>query len=159
MIEYNARLGDPEAMNVLSLWPPRTFPENESADFLQVCQAIISGNLDKLKIDFQRKATVCKYAVPEGYPDNPVTDQKINVAAVDQKKVRLYYAAVDQREDGLYLTGSRAVALVALHEDLYEAEKIVEAEIKKITGPVFHRADIGTRELIEKKVKMINDEL
>jgi fusion protein PurCD len=158
LIEYNARLGDPEAMNVLSLFPLKTFPENESADFLQICQAIISGQLDRLKVNFQPKATVCKYVVPEGYPDSPVKDQPIDVSGVDEKKVRLYYAAVDQREDGLYLTGSRAIALVALHEDLYEAEKIVEAEIKKIKGPVFHRADIGTRELIEKKVKMMNYE-
>lgn len=157
LIEYNARFGDPEAMNVLPLFLPRTFPESKSADFLQVCQSIIDGNLNQLKPEFQKLATVCKYVVPEGYPDNPVKDQTINVSQVDKKKVKVFYAAVDQREGGLYLTGSRAVALVGRHQDLYEAEKIVETEIKKIKGPVFHREDIGTRELVEKRVGMLKE--
>lgn len=155
LIEYNARFGDPEAMNVLSLFPPRTFPENPAADFLQVCQAIIDGNLNNLKLDLQPVATVCKYVVPEGYPDQPVKDKVIDVSRVDQKKVKVFYAAIDQRLDGLYLTGSRAVALVGIHKDLFEAEKMVEEEIKKIKGPVFHRKDIGTRELVGKRVEMM----
>ncbi len=157
LIEYNARLGDPEAMNVLPLFPPKTFPANKSADFLEICSAIINGNLDQLKPELQKKSTVCKYVVPEGYPENPTKDKKIDVSKVDQSKVKVFYASVDQREDGLYLAGSRAVALVGIHEDLYEAEKMVEAEIKKITGPVFYRPDIGTKELIEKRIKMMEE--
>jgi len=155
LIEYNARFGDPEAMNVLSLFPPKTFPASSSPDFLQICQAIIEGSLNKLKLELRPLATVCKYVVPEGYPESPVKEQVIDVSGVDENKVRIYYAAVDQRPDGLYLTGSRAVALVGLHADLFEAEKLVETEIKKITGPVFHRADIGTKELVDKRVEMM----
>ena len=142
-------------MNVLSLFPPKTFPASSSPDFLQICQAIIEGSLNKLKLELRPLATVCKYVVPEGYPESPVKEQVIDVSGVDENKVRIYYAAVDQRPDGLYLIGSRAVALVGLHADLFEAEKLVETEIKKITGPVFHRADIGTKELVDKRVEMM----
>src|SRR3989338_8608783 len=62
LIEYNARFGDPEAMNVLPLM------EN---DFADICSAIINQQLNKIKIKFQKKASVCKYLVPNGYPDNP----------------------------------------------------------------------------------------
>lgn len=148
LIEYNARFGDPECLNILSLL---------KSDFVEVGEAIINGNLNKVKVEFENLATVCKYVVPEGYPDAPVKDQKIDVKGVDKNKVDVYYAAVDQKEDGMYLTGSRAVALVAKHSDLYEAEKIIEAEIKKIKGPVFHREDIGTNELIERRIKMMKD--
>ncbi len=58
LIEYNARFGDPEAMNILPLL--RT-------DFIDVCRAIIDGTLDRLDIVFEKKATVCKYVVPIGY--------------------------------------------------------------------------------------------
>ena len=58
LIEYNARFGDPEAMNILPLL--RT-------DFIDVCRAIIDGRLDRLDIVFEKKATVCKYVVPKGY--------------------------------------------------------------------------------------------
>ncbi|MBU1131218.1 phosphoribosylamine--glycine ligase [Patescibacteria group bacterium] len=148
LIEYNARFGDPEAMNIFSLL---------KSDFVEICEAIINGNLDKVKVEFENLASVCKYAVPEGYPDEPVKDQKINVSRVNKNKVDIYYAAVDQKQDGLYLTGSRAIALVGKHQDLYQAEKIVEEEIKKIKGPVVHREDIGTKELIEKRVKVMEE--
>lgn len=148
IIEYNARFGDPEAMNVLSVF---------KSDFVEGCQGIINGNLNKVKVEFEEKSTVCKYAVPQGYPGNPVKDQPINVSQIDKSKVDIYYAAVDQREDGLYLTGSRAVALVGKHQDLYEAEKLVEEEMQKIIGPVFHREDIGTRRLIDKRIEMMKE--
>jgi len=63
LIEYNARFGDPEAMNVLSLL---------ETDFIDICVGIVEGTLDQVDVRFANKATVCKYAVPEGYPDSPV---------------------------------------------------------------------------------------
>ena len=41
-------------------------------DFLEICEALTKKRLDKVKIKFKNKATVCKYAVPNGYPDKPV---------------------------------------------------------------------------------------
>jgi len=63
-LEYNARFGDPEAMNVLPIM---------KNDFVAVCQAIIDGSLHKIRPDFKAMATVCKYAVPKGYPIEPVS--------------------------------------------------------------------------------------
>ncbi len=58
LLEYNARFGDPEAMNILPLL---------KTDFVEICRHIIDGTLDQLKIEFEPKATVCKYVVPKGY--------------------------------------------------------------------------------------------
>ena len=110
----------------------------------------------KKKVEFENKATVCKYAVPQGYPEDPIKDETINVDSIDTSKVDIYYAAVDKREDGIYLTGSRAVAIVAKHEDIYEAERLAEEEINNIIGPVIHREDIGKKKLIEKRIEMMN---
>ena len=147
IIEYNARFGDPEAMNVLPLL---------KSDLATICQAIVKGNLHEVDVEFEHKATVCKYAVPEGYPDDPVKDVKIDLSEVDENRVELFHAAVDEREDGVYMTGSRAVAITGIDEDMNVAEQKAEEEIKKIKGEVFHREDIGKSELIEKRVKMMN---
>ena len=147
LIEYNARLGDPEAMNILALL---------ESDMVELCQAIIEGNLTQDHTKYAHRASVCKYAVPEGYPENAVKNEKIDVSEVENKE-SLYYAAVDQREDGLYETGSRTVAVVGIAGTISEAEKITEAEINKVKGPLFHREDIGTEELIKKRVDMMND--
>ncbi len=148
LIEYNARFGDPEAMNVLSLL---------QTDLTEISQAIVNGTLDQIKVEFENKATVCKYIVPEGYPTNPVKDQIIDISEVDQTKVSLYYASLDQTEEGLCLKGSRALGMVAKDDTLAEAEKIVQREIVKVKGPVFFRKDIGTAELIEKRVEMMRE--
>jgi|SRR5665213_58500 len=145
VIEYNARFGDPEIMNVLPLL---------DADFIDVCQSIILGNLDKMKIYFRHLASVCKYIVPEGYPDNSVVNGKIRMTnfppVTDQ--LRVYYASVNGETDELVLTGSRAIAVVGIGKNVAEAERIAEAAACKIEGPVVHRTDIGTTELIASRV-------
>ncbi|MBI1935633.1 phosphoribosylamine--glycine ligase [Candidatus Woesearchaeota archaeon] len=143
LVEYNARFGDPEAMNVLPLL------EN---DFVDVCNSIINQNLNKIKIKLQNKATVCKYVVPKGYPDNPVRNKKIEIGKI-QKGAGIYYASVDQKDDGIYLTSSRGVACLGIADSLEKAEKIAETAAKSIKGDVFHREDIGTEKLVEKRVR------
>lgn len=147
LLEYNARFGDPEAMNTLPLL---------KTDFIDICNAIIEGTLDKLHIEFEKKATVCKYVVPKGYglpkdhPDAKTTSSKIEVGDVGEAK--LYYASVDKKEDGLYMTASRAIGIVGIADDLNRAERIAEEAVSAIKGPVAHRPDIGTKELIERRI-------
>jgi phosphoribosylamine-glycine ligase len=142
LLEYNARLGDPETMNVLPIL---------SSDFIELCLGVTNGALAKVKADFEKKATVCKYVVPQGYPDNPVRSEKIEIAPATKAKV--YYASVDQRPDGLYMSGSRAVAFVGISGEFTEAERIAEEAVKSVKGKVFHRPDIGTKPLLDKRVR------
>lgn len=147
LLEYNARFGDPEAMNILPLL---------KTDFVEICRHIIAGTLDKLKIEFEHKATVCKYIVPKGYglpadhPDAASSRAKIEVGNVG--KARLYYSSVDKKEDGLYLSSSRAIGIVGIADTLEKAEKIAEDGVKAIKGPVAYRTDIGTDALIQKRI-------
>ena len=48
--------------------------------------------------------------------------------------------------------GSRTVAVVGVDETIEKAEKLAQREISKIKGPLFHRKDIGTNRLIQKKI-------
>ncbi|NTW77960.1 MAG: phosphoribosylamine--glycine ligase, partial [Syntrophaceae bacterium] len=147
LLEYNARFGDPEAMNILPLL---------KTDFVSICRHIIDGTLDKLKIEFDAKATVCKYVVPKGYglpadhPDAASSKAKIEVG--DVGKARLYYSSVDKKEDGLYLSSSRAIGIVGIADTLDAARKIAEEGVKAVKGPVAYREDIGTDALIQKRI-------
>ncbi|MFA7685227.1 MAG: phosphoribosylamine--glycine ligase [Candidatus Gracilibacteria bacterium] len=147
LIEYNARFGDPEVMNVLPIM---------KTDFVDICEAMVNKNLDQIKVGFEAKATVCKYLVPNGYPDKPVAGEKIEVGNIPEG-VRAYYASVDQKDDGLYLSGSRAIAFVGIANTLPEAEKLAESAVGAVKGPVFYRKDIGTTELINKRVEMMKE--
>ena len=141
LIEYNARFGDPEAMNVLSIL---------KTDLVEICEHIINGSLDKIDIQFENKATVCKYAVPEGYPDNPIKNESIDVSKVKNSDL-LYYASVDIKDGVLVESGSRTIATVGISNSIFSAEKIAEESISCVEGPLFHRTDIGTPLLIEKR--------
>ena len=143
LIEYNARLGDPEAMNVLSIL---------KTDIIDIFNSIGRGTLNELSIDFDNKATVCKYAVPEGYPDEPIKGKKIDITSVLNKD-SLFFASVDIEGDHLIEAGSWTVAVVGIASSISKAEKIAEEEISKVDGPLFHREDIGTDDLIRARVE------
>jgi len=145
LLEYNARFGDPEAMNVLPLL---------KTNFVEICKALVEGTLAKLNAEFEKKATVCKYVVPEGYPDNPVTG-RIDVPTVEKDfiKALAYYAAVEEKDDGIYTTKSRGVAFVGISDTMAAAEKIAEEAASMVKGNVYHRKDIGTLQLVQKRVE------
>ena len=148
VIEYNSRFGDPEVMNILSLL---------ETDFLDICEAIVDGTLDKISVKFRNQASVCKYLVPEGYPGKgPAVGTAIDVQSLLASPelnhdLRLYYAAVNDDDGVIRLTDSRSVAVVGIGDTLDEAEAIAERAASSVKGKVFHRRDIGTAKLIQKR--------
>ncbi|MEI7511047.1 MAG: phosphoribosylamine--glycine ligase [Candidatus Peregrinibacteria bacterium] len=144
LIEYNARFGDPEALNALPIL---------ESDFIDICEAIIAENLAAVPVVFRKKATVCKYLVPEGYPTKPIKGSEI---IIDESKipegVELFFASVAEDGEKLVLCGSRAIGVVGIDEDFATAEGLAEKAMEAISGPVFHRKDIGTKALLEKRI-------
>ncbi|MGB9936332.1 MAG: phosphoribosylamine--glycine ligase [Methanobacterium sp.] len=148
LIEYNARFGDPEAMNVLELL---------ETNFVDICKAIVDGNLGEVK--FADKATVCKYIVPEGYPGNAVPNQVIEVdeAKIKAAGAHVYYAAVNEKDGKVYSSSSRALGIVSVGETIEEAEKACEEATKYVKGDIYHRRDVGIRDLIQKRVNHMEE--
>ena len=148
LIEFNSRLGDPEAMNVLPLLKD---------NFVDICWAIINGNLSK-NYEFEKKASVCKYLAPEGYPVNPKRDEQI---VIDKKRLekigaKYYYASVYREGKNVYTTTSRAMGVLGISDSLEKAEKIAEAGVRCIKGKLFHRKDVGTQKLLQKRIDHMN---
>jgi len=150
LIEYNARFGDPEAMNVLPLL---------KTDFVDICRALINGELENIEMEFDNKATVCKYAVPKGYPTEPVKGEVVDISSVEEKEgeLELFYASVSDEDGKLVMSGSRAIAVVGISEDISKAEKLAQEALEKINGPIEFRKDIGTEELLDKRVKHMKE--
>lgn len=142
VIEFNARFGDPEALNVLSIL---------QSDFVVLCKAMIQGELTEDKVGFAKKATVCKYAVPEGYPDKPQNNFVVDCSKISCQD-HLYLSSVNQVGPQLIAQGSRTAAYVGIADSIGAAEKSAETEISLIEGPLFHRQDIGTQQLIQQRI-------
>ena len=145
LIEYNARFGDPEALNILPIL--RT-------DFVEVCERAIAGELSEIgKLEFEGVATVVKYLCPEGYPENPVKNASVRVGATSGEGSKMFFASVADRDGEVILKGSRAIGVLGTGKNLAEANKNCEKLIGEVSGPIFYRKDIGTAELVERRVE------
>ncbi len=145
VIEYNARFGDPEALNLLPLL---------ETDFVDVCRAIVKGTLADLDLRFAKKASVCKYIVPKSYPEAKTEKGQIVTFPTDlPANARLYYGDIAEKDDGtLALGGSRTAGIVGIADTLKEAEAVAEKLCEAVRGPVRFRRDVGTAELIQKRI-------
>ncbi|PKL60180.1 MAG: phosphoribosylamine--glycine ligase [Methanomicrobiales archaeon HGW-Methanomicrobiales-4] len=146
VIEFNARFGDPEAMNVLSLL---------GSDMYEIIRGITTGTLNETKVTFLPKATVCKYIVPAGYPDDPHSGDPISVGQAGS--ALLYYASVVKNGEDLITQSSRTMAYVGIGDSLEEAEQISEAAASQVRGKVRHRRDVGTMAVLEKRIQHMQE--
>ncbi len=143
VVEVNARFADPEGINVLSIM---------DGDFAELIFSMAEGNL-RNTVNFRKMATVLKYIVPPGYGTNPAPGTLEIDAGLETDKLMLYYAAVSGTMNRVNMSGSRALALVGLAESICQASDIVEAALPKIHGNYYVRHDIGSREMMEKKIR------
>ncbi|GAA0644156.1 phosphoribosylamine--glycine ligase [Salarchaeum japonicum] len=143
VVEFNARFGDPEAMN--------TLPVMETP-FLDVLTAARDGE-PLPELAFDTTATVCKYAVPAGYPTDPEAGARVTVTedSVGEDAI-LFYASVDARDDGVYTTTSRSFAVVGLGETIADAEDRASDALAGVTEGFRIREDIGTAELVQRRI-------
>lgn len=147
VIEYNARFGDPEAMNTLPVM---------NTDLLDVLIASREGE-ELPQLSFAPRATVCKYAVPEGYPEDPDAGVKLDIEDVAIEGALVFHASVDERDDGIYSTTSRSFAAVGIAETIPEAEQRAEDALAAIGVDDLHvRHDVGTDELIETRIDHVH---
>ena len=144
LIEYNARFGDPESLNLLTLL---------ESDFVAICRAIVERTLADVRVQFSAKASVCKYLVPEGYPDDPRKGDAVLLPGELPEGVAMFLSAVDVKDNVLIATGSRTVAIVGTGATIGDAEAVCERVVRQIPGPFFHRADIGTGPAIARRVE------
>ena len=137
VLEYNARFGDPEAQVVL----PRM-----KNDIVEVMEACIDGNLDKVDLQFEDNAAVCVVLASEGYPVAYEKGKVITGLDAFEGKEGYYcfHAGTKVTEDGMVTNGGRVLGITAKGSNLkearanaYEATKWVNFDNK------YMRNDIG----------------
>ncbi len=146
VIEFNARFGDPEAMNVLSLL---------SSDLSDIVVRMNDGSLTVQNVTFEKNATVCKYIVPAGYPDAPHQGDPLTIPPTGEALV--YYANVEEHNGRLSTLTSRTLAFVGVGPTLDDAERSAEQSASAVTGKVRYRRDIGTRALLEQRMRHMKE--
>ena len=126
VIEYNARLGDPEAIPLL---------QQLNIDFVSLCNHMKQQTLHTLKDCFKPQSSVCQYLVPAEYP-NATSSFSFTLDSVTEKEDKhILFGSVELDEvTGIY-TGltSRNIAIYAQADTIQEANRIVSNIQEKIT--------------------------
>lgn len=134
VIEYNARMGDPETEVVL----PRI-----KTDFVELLVAAASGNLSEQKIEFHQETATTVMLVAGGYPGPYEKGDEIQ--GLDKvEQVIAFHAGTKLKDDKVLTNGGRVLALTGMDKDWKEALKKSNnaAEVINWTGR-YYRTDIG----------------
>ena len=144
VIEFNCRLGDPEAQVIL----PRL-----ETDLLSIIEAVIEGRLDRTAIEWSPDATVGVVMASGGYPSSYGSGYPITGLDDVDPGVAVFHAGT-RLEGGRPVTaGGRVLTVVARGRDLAEArdEAYVNVERVRFEG-AHYRKDIALRAVEPSKV-------
>ncbi len=135
LIEFNARLGDPEAQAVLPLI---------ESDLAELALACCHGTLAESSLTIRDGATCTVIAAAPGYPIEPVTGQSISgLEPMHDNAESLVFLA---GTDGATVSGGRVLAVTGLGQSLGEARENAYRRMSAIEFAGMQvRSDIGWR--------------
>ena len=135
VIEFNARMGDPETQLIL----PRL--EN---DLLDVAEAVVHGRVGALDLRWSETATVGVVLASGGYPGAYETGKSIDGLDALPGEVTAFYAGVGEREGAPVTAGGRVLTLVGSGATHAEARRLAyEAAAQVRFEGAHYRRDIA----------------
>lgn len=134
LIEYNVRMGDPEAESVI----PRI--ENDLAELFS---AVSDGTLKDIEISISPKTAATVVLVSGGYPGS-FEKGKVITGMENIKESMVFQGGTIQDGEDIKTNGGRVIAVTALKDTLFDALQQATAD----SGRVFYegkyfRTDIG----------------
>lgn len=143
VLEFNCRLGDPEAQVLLM---------RIESDLLPTLQACLNGKLTNASIEINNDTTLTVTMCAKGYPGDYPTGQVITGLPKDTPQLKVFHAGT-QLSDGQVVTqGGRVLNVTARSKDLASAQDLVYDTISSICWDNLHyRTDIGHREIVRLK--------
>ncbi|MHC0614510.1 phosphoribosylamine--glycine ligase [Komagataeibacter oboediens] len=143
LIEYNVRLGDPEAQALLI---------RLESDLLAALAAVAKGQLDQTDIRFANQSSISVVMAARGYPGTPVTGGVIRDIATAEAMpgVHVFQAGTKRNAaDELVAAGGRVLAVCATGDTLRQAHDRAYSAVRVIDWPDgIYRHDIGQRALL-----------
>ena len=139
VVEFNCRLGDPEAQAVL--------PSLES-DFLDLMNAAVNEQLNTKEVNMDKKYRCCVVMASEGYPLDYEKGKEIT--GIDDVAVDalVFHAGTRAEDDKIYSDGGRVLSVVGAGDSLKDSIKNAYTEVKKVDFEnKYYRSDIGTKGL------------
>jgi phosphoribosylamine---glycine ligase len=149
VIEFNARFGDPECMNIMSLldgsWP-------------EAMQQIVDGRLSEADVPLREEASVVLYLVSPDYAlrSGQPYDFSLDRERIEAAGCRVFFSSAMELGPGSYRTigTSRAVALASTAPTLAQARAIV-AECAASVPVLEWRRDVGEEAYLQGLTRLV----
>jgi phosphoribosylamine--glycine ligase len=138
-VEFNSRLGDPEAQVIL----PRL-----KSDLVPLIEAAIDGRLDQVAVEWDRATALGVVIAAAGYPNEPHKGDAITQLPDEREDCITFHAGTALEDDQLITSGGRVLCVTALGETVRAAQKRAYDAVDEVAfdGMQFRR-DIGYRAL------------
>jgi phosphoribosylamine---glycine ligase len=141
VLEFNARMGDPEAQPLLF---------RMKSDPVPLMMAALEGKLSGMKIEWDPEDAICVVMASGGYPGS--YDKGKPITGIEQADamdgVKVFHAGTDFRDDKFVTAGGRVLGVTAKAAGIAKAiNKAYEAVTKIQWENVHYRSDIGKKAL------------
>jgi phosphoribosylamine---glycine ligase len=147
VLEFNARLGDPETQPLLM---------RMKSDLIPVLQATTEGKLTGLKVEWDSRPTVCVVMASGGYPGS-YEKGKVISGLEEAAKVPgafVFHAGTALKGGAVVTNGGRVLGVTALGEGIGEAiRRAYDAAARISWEGAYYRKDIGQKALVREKGK------
>ncbi len=146
-MEFNARFGDPEGINILCVL---------EGSLSELIRRIWDKTLSDGCASFAKKASVVKYLVAKEYPgkSSEASEFKVDADEIAKAGVKTFFASCEKIEENRYRTlkKSRVAAFAAMADTIPEASSMVDAAIDEHVkiGLLEYRRDIGSQANLDK---------
>jgi phosphoribosylamine--glycine ligase len=141
VLEFNARMGDPECQPILM---------RMDSDLYEYLLAASEGNLsEKPPISWKNQSAVCVVLASKGYPESyPKNDEITGIDSANSDKVTVFHAGTKSEGGKILSNGGRVLGVTALGDSLSDAISNAYSAVQKISWKnKFYRSDIGKKGL------------
>ena len=138
-LEFNCRMGDPETQPIMA---------RLKTDLLTVFEHAVTGTLDKVELEWDRRTALGVVMAAHGYPDEPRRGDLITDIPAETVDCVTFHAGTTLTGDKLTTSGGRVLCVVGLGDSVKVAQKHAydAADLIHFAGSQMRR-DIGWRAL------------
>ena len=140
VLEFNARMGDPETQVVLPLL---------KTDFLDVLEAVVEHRLEQVPLEWHDDHAVCVVMTSAGYPGPYDTGEPIHgLEGLDSPSAMVFHAGTARSGQDIVTAGGRVLGVTGRGPSLAQAQAAAYRTVKQIAFRGCHyRQDIAYRAL------------
>ncbi|MBP1316712.1 phosphoribosylamine--glycine ligase [Herbaspirillum huttiense F1] len=138
-LEFNCRMGDPETQPIMA---------RLKTDLLTVFEHAVTGTLDKIELEWDRRTALGVVMAAHGYPEEPRKGDLITDIPAETADCVTFHAGTTLNGDKLTTNGGRVLCVVGLGDSVKVAQKHAydAADLIHFAGSQMRR-DIGWRAL------------